>query len=96
MQCVLVGCVRVCGRRMRRPRLGGRDAVHGCGPGTYSNERESAFRIDSDGTWLGELGDGAGVAFVDAPNARAGERGHLPVLEIELPDAVIVTVLRYV
>ena len=95
---MLVGCVRVCGRRMRRPRLweGRRDAVHGCGPGTYSNERESAFRIDSDGTWLGELGDGAGVAFVDAPNARAGERGYLLALEIELPDAVIVSVLRYV
>ena len=79
----------MCGRRMRRRRGG---ETRECGPGTYSNEREGAFRIDSDAIWLGELGAGAD-AIVEAL-AAAGERGCLLALEVDLPDAVVVSVLR--
>ena len=66
-----------------------RDA--GMGTGTYANEREVAFRIDSDAHWLGELGAGAD-AVVEA-FAAAGERGCLPALEVDLPDPMVVVVL---
>ena len=50
------------------------------------------MRVDSDAHWLGELGAGAD-AIVEALNARAGERGCLPALEVDLPDAMVVPVL---
>ena len=75
---------------MRRPRQG---ATRGCRPGTYSNEREVAFRIDSDLIGCIELGAGAD-SVVKAWNARAGERGCLAALQVDLPNAVVESVLR--
>ena len=75
---------------MRRRRGG---ETRECGPGTYSNEREVAFRIDSDLIGCIELGAGAD-SVVKAWNARAGERGCLAALQVDLPNAVVESVLR--
>ena len=97
IQFVLVGRACVGGGCAVRGWEGATRCMDGCGPGTYSNERQCVCRIDSDGTWLGELGDFVVVAIVDALNARAGERDYLVLArEIDLPDAVIVSVLRCV
>jgi len=59
--------------------------------GTHSNEREGALRIDSDAVGTVELG-GAG-AILQTLDASAGERGDRLGFEIDLPNAVIVSVL---
>ena len=95
-----VGRWGVCGRQRRGLRQG---ATWGCGPGTYSNESEGAFRID--GNAIGKMESGAGadsvvlevleaiLMVIIAARAAAGERGCLPALEVNLPDAVVVSVL---
>ena len=84
------------------PSAAGRDAGMR-GPGTYANEREVAFRVDSDSHWEEESGADAGavVGVVGACNALytvafagAGERGCLTRPEVNLPDAVGPKVLR--
>ena len=71
---------------MRRLRQGARS-------GTHSNEREGAFRIDSDTIGIEELGGAGADAVLEALNARASERGCLRALEVDLPDAAVTAVL---
>ena len=92
----------MCGRQRRGLRCRARRGP-GCGPGTYSNEREGAFRID--GNAIGKMESGAGAdsvvlevleampMVIIADRTAAGERGCLLALEVNLPDAVVEGVL---
>ena len=65
----------------------------GARSGTHSNEREGAFRIDSDAIGFEESGGAGADAVFETLNPRASERGCLRALEVDLPDAAVTAVL---
>ena len=65
---------------------GGHDACGCRGPGTHSNEREGAVRVDCDANGVTKLCAGADVIVLEASNAAASEGGRRPGADVDTAD----------
>ena len=75
---------------------GGHDERGAGGPGTHSNERKRAARVDCDAMGPTELCVGADHVVLEVMYAAAGEGGGRPGSDFDTADAVVLAVLRYI